>query len=251
VDGLLCGDQFPLLGAFRKLCEALEDKSVDIQRPPKEQEVDSEPFIVLTFDEVHTLTTLNDSKSWSCFGKIHRAIRGLMKESLFTLFLSTSVMLFLVTPTPKTNSSARMIHAGDVMLSFYELGFNQLAVHVNSSQTVSLSQVTSEERLSSYGRPLCVVHVHSIWLVLTFAIDGALTTSLRTTSSSSRPSSCWAAHHIEGILSQPTHNLLVLLIESLSSFSLHPMSRGYQNWRSSKSIPTCGSFSRLMAALRP
>ena len=192
MDDLLCGDDFPLRRVFRDLCEALEGRSADNGRSPKRQKTDSGPCVILSFDEVHTLTERDNSNSWSRFGEIRRAIRGLQKESLFTLFLSTSGSLFSVTPTPKSDWSARMMHTGDVMLPFYELGFDQFAVRENFSQTVSLSQVTSVERLSSYGRPLCVLHVHSIWLVLTFAVDGALTTGLRIRagSSSSRPSSC-------------------------------------------------------------
>ncbi|KAF8438648.1 hypothetical protein L210DRAFT_2278101 [Boletus edulis BED1] len=62
--------------------------------------------------------------------------------------------MFSITPTPSRDPSTRMASTGYVSPPFYELGFDQLAFRISFSQTVTLSQITSQERLASYGRPL-------------------------------------------------------------------------------------------------
>ncbi|KAI9571147.1 hypothetical protein HD554DRAFT_2078917 [Boletus coccyginus] len=129
MDGLLSSANFPLRAVFQMLLDALRvNKSRSSDRP----------YVVLAFDEVHTLTKV-ESNRWSRFGEIRRAIRGLLKEPLFTLFLSTS---------------GTVMSIGDVMLPFYELGFDQFAEPLDLSSQVTLGQVTSESHLTSYGRPL-------------------------------------------------------------------------------------------------
>ena len=188
MDGLLSSTGFPLHAAFQTLLDALHvGKSRSSDRP----------YVVLAFDEVHTLTEVSslDNNRWSRFGEVRRAIRGLLNEPLFTLFLSTSGTLFSITPSPDRDPSGRVMSVGEVMLPFYELGFDQLAKRLDHSSQVTLQQVTSDAHLTSYGRPLCAINVYSVRVPLTYAVDGAITTSfhIRKASSRSRPTSCWAA----------------------------------------------------------
>jgi len=154
---------FPLRKPFEELCKALEDESVPelpAQEPPNkrrrsspESQASEHPLVVLAFDEAHTLTEPRDKGSWSCLGEMRRAIRGLSFGSpLFTLFLSSSGAMFRGTPP-----------VGQVM-PFCELGFDTFANRLDFNKTVKLSQVTSEEHLTSYGRPLCVLNTHSVRL---------------------------------------------------------------------------------------
>ena len=110
---------------------------------------------------MHRCTGKKDSP-WSRFGEMRRAVRGLLAFSLFTLFLSTSGTLFGITPAPGRDFSSRMLLEGEVMMPFCELGFDQLAQILDFGKMVKLSQVTSDEHLISYGRPLCVLNVHCV-----------------------------------------------------------------------------------------
>ncbi|KAF8554216.1 hypothetical protein OG21DRAFT_1509127 [Imleria badia] len=161
-EEILSYHRSPLREAFRKLGTALEDQSADDKSLAKRQKMDSEsqssqcPSVILAFDEAHTLTGVGPSEdgSWSRFSELCRAIRTLRYEPLFTLFISTSASLFSVTPNPKRDSSSRVIHAGDIMVPFCDLGFDQFVAPVDFSKTVTISQITSKEHLAAYGRPL-------------------------------------------------------------------------------------------------
>lgn len=171
MDELLSAANFPLRVAFQTLLDALH---VDKYRSS------NCPYVVLAFDEAHTVTNVisSDNNQWSHFGEIRRAIRGLLNQPLFTLFLSTSGALFSTTPSPDHNMSGRMMSIGDVMLPFYELGFDQLAKCLDPSSQITLQQVTSEAHLTSYGRPLCALNVSSVHLLLTSSIDGTISMGL-------------------------------------------------------------------------
>ena len=259
-DGLnqiLLNDAFPLRKPFEELCKALESAPDHLpnkrRKPHPKSRASEHPLVVLAFDEVHTLTKPEDNGSWSRFGEMRRAIRGLRTLSLFTLFLSTSVTLFGTIPTPVPDVSARMLIESDDILPFCELGFDMFAKHLDFGKPVTLSHVTSEEHLTSYGRPLCVLNDHPVSPQLTFALDSPLNTGRdsRTHYSALQPRSCWVALHIIVSLSQMRKSWGVSLSEFLSNFSPPRMLRKYQTWKRSKSIPTCGSFSRLIIGLRP
>ena len=53
-------------------------------------------------------------------------------------------------PQRMIHMSIRMSDSGDVILPFLDLGFNQLAIYVDFSKTVKLSQVSSEQQLVSF-----------------------------------------------------------------------------------------------------
>jgi len=158
VDQMLLNKAFPLRKPFEELCKCLGDEKSNAKSHKSEY-----PLIVLAFDEVHTLAKPEDNDSWSRLGEMCRAIRGLSSLSLFTLFLSTSGTLFGITPTPGLDVSARTLLQGEDMLPFCELGFDKFANYLDFRETVKLSQIASEEHLTSYGRPLCVLNAHSIF----------------------------------------------------------------------------------------
>ena len=212
VDEMLLAKAFPLRKPFEELCKSLGDKPVPglpEEQPPKKRKPNAKsqafehPFVILTFDEVHTLAKPEDSGSWSRLGEMRRAIRGLSTSSLFTLFLSTSSALFGITPVPGRDASARMFLQGEVMLPFCELGFDKFVKYLDFRDTVKLSQVTSEEHLISYGRPLCVLNAQCIRLQLTFSPDSLLYTCRDngTHYSALQPRSCWVVLHIHVNLS--------------------------------------------------
>ena len=165
MDELLLHEDFPLRKPFEELCKTLGGEPVHELptrgAPNKRRKLNPkyEPSVVLAFDEVHTLA---NGSPWSRFGEMRRAVRGLLAFSLFTLFLSTSGTLFGITPAPGRDFSSRMLLEGEVMMPFCELGFDQLAQILDFGKTVKLSQVTSDEHLISYGRPLCVLNVHCV-----------------------------------------------------------------------------------------
>lgn len=177
-DQRLVSAEFPSLNAFNELCLALGDP--DVERPPKKlkftkSQLLEDPLVVLAFDEIHTLANAQEDGKipWSQFGELRRTIRGLYSTSVFTLFLSTSSTLFSINPPPACDISARMATKGDVMLPFWELGFDQCAIPLNFSEPVQLSRVTSPSYFTSIGRPLYVPNIHFVPCLLIFT-DGQL-----------------------------------------------------------------------------
>ena len=133
---ILSYHKFPLRGASGKLYKALEDRLADDKNSAKRQKMDFQsqspqcPSAVLAFDEAHTITGVGPSEdgSWSRFSELCHAIRTLQHESLFTLFIPTSTIVFLVIPNLKRDRSSGGIHPRDM-----------------------ISQVTSKEHLAAYG----------------------------------------------------------------------------------------------------
>lgn len=145
------GADFPLAKAFKELCNALgTEKRLKKGRKTKKTQA-SHPLVVLAFDEVYTLAKPEGNRSWSRFGEIRRALRGLIASPLFTIFLSTSGTLFGISPPRERDVSARMFLKGEVMSPLCELGFDIFAKYLNFEETVKL-----------YGRPLCVLNPHSV-----------------------------------------------------------------------------------------
>lgn len=73
---------FPLCKLFEELCKVLGDESVPelpAEEPPNKRRKlnPKSPLVILAFDEIHTLAKPEDNNSWSSFGEIRRAIRGL------------------------------------------------------------------------------------------------------------------------------------------------------------------------------
>ena len=146
-----------------------------------------------------------------------------------------------------------MLHKGEVMLPLCELCFDVFANRLDFGKTVSFLQVTSEEHLTSYGRPLCVLNVHSVRFQLIFALDSLFNSGREsgTHYSALHPRSCWVAPNINVNLSQARKSSRVSLNESPSNFSPLCMPRKHQTWRTCEStILTCRSFSSLIVAMR-
>ncbi|KIM51482.1 hypothetical protein SCLCIDRAFT_635692 [Scleroderma citrinum Foug A] len=104
-----------------------------------------------------------------------------------------------------------MLHKGEVMLPLCELCFDVFANRLDFGKTVSFLQVTSEEHLTSYGRP--------------FGRESG------THYSALHPRSCWVAPNINVNLSQARKSSRVSLNESPSNFSPLCMPHKHQTWR--------------------
>jgi len=112
-------------------------------------------FVILSFDEIHVL---GDN-----FLKFRRALRALMSQPVFSLFLSTAGHTLKVIPNPTTDPAARMLERGRVVPPFAELGFDHFATRTNlagGQDAVEtddvLTHVSSTAQLVKFGRPLYV-----------------------------------------------------------------------------------------------
>jgi len=158
VDRALLNEDVPLNKPFEELCKALGDESVPEQPPKKRTKLNTKsetlkhPKVDLAFDEVYILTKPRGNGSWSRFGEIPRAIRGLLSQPMFTLFLSASGTLFGIgAPAPGRDISTRMFREWEVMMPFCELGFDKFAKHLDFCKPIKLTQITSDGHLTLYG----------------------------------------------------------------------------------------------------
>jgi hypothetical protein len=124
-------------------------------------------FIILSFDEIHVL-----GESYIHF---RRALRALLTQPVFSIFLSTAGHLYKFIPNPTMDPSARMVNQGWAIPSFSELGFDHFAngIGLASGQNamnvdITFSQVSSTAQLVKFGRPL---YVHMLYCQLLTSDD--------------------------------------------------------------------------------
>jgi len=120
---------------------------------PKE----NNPALILSFDEAHTLTRIeNDNVDgvWSIFSELRRALRVIHSYPCFSVFLSTTGKVQQFTPQTRNDISGRL-QEGKLSLipPFCELGFDQLAEKARSDET-TLEHVSSRDFIARLGRPL-------------------------------------------------------------------------------------------------
>ena len=121
-----------------------------------------EPHLILMFDEAHELTRRNihdPAQTWSMFGELRAALRVLRRQHIFTVFLSTTGSFSQFTPLPEDDISARVPNEGLQLIPPYcDLGFDLVAIHsgpkVKLDGSWTLAEVTTDEHMSRYGRPL-------------------------------------------------------------------------------------------------
>ncbi|KAI9464318.1 hypothetical protein HD554DRAFT_2315894 [Boletus coccyginus] len=114
---------------------------------------DPSSLVILSFDEMHVLRD-----NYLVF---RRALRALMEQPVFSLFLSTAGHLYEFIPNPTMDSSARMAGGGSVIPPFSELGFDHFAKRTNlaggqgATETEdALTHISSTAQLVKFGRPL-------------------------------------------------------------------------------------------------
>ncbi|KAF9220454.1 hypothetical protein BS17DRAFT_882413 [Gyrodon lividus] len=174
VEKQFMNDTFGVKTAFQSLCEALKAfKALQSHagEPPKKKKKKEEtaeyaskaddrewPFVIVSFDEIHTLAQVRSNQDFlfSIYGEVRRGLRPLANLPFFALFLTTTGKLEAIMPPPERDLSSRIQHGGNSLIpSFFDLGFDQVAKKVNvHSGRVTLSSVSSEDQLCTYGRPL-------------------------------------------------------------------------------------------------
>ena len=131
--------------ALKKLCEQLGTAGRSKKFPK----------VFIVFDEAHLLTKPFDTTS-NDFTELRRALGTLPKETLFTIFLSTTGKISQFTPPCGQDHSDRM---NDGILTiptpFIWLGFDQLmGKHKIFGKNKTLDDVTSLDCIAHMGRPL-------------------------------------------------------------------------------------------------
>ncbi|KAH0825812.1 hypothetical protein J3R83DRAFT_8816, partial [Lanmaoa asiatica] len=156
------GDDYLLNRAFRALFEVIK-KFPAAQMPDSQGAENREPVVVISLDEVHGLTLLENEVS--NFIQLRRALRALSGKRVFTLLLSTAGKLYTYIPTPALDPSRRFREESHVYNSFGELGFDQFAKPLffkasdnrsmeTDQDVIKLSDVSEGKYLYFYGRPL-------------------------------------------------------------------------------------------------
>ena len=125
-------------------------------------------FVILSFDEIHALE--------EHYIDFRRALRTLLAQPVFSLFLTTAGHMYKFIPNPSMDPSARMATKGRVVPPFSELGFDHLAnlKPIILSGGDMLSHVSSTEQLVKFGRPLYVTHSIDSSFQLTPVLVGQL-----------------------------------------------------------------------------
>ena len=140
--------------SFKRLREFLESLSAPDSSPTpgarkmnERTKIQSEPVVILAFDEAHTLTTryLVPSGEWSVFDELQDALRMIHNLPLFSLFL------FLSTTRPTSS-----IGEDPSAQPFTDLGFDSFCTIIDLNGKWDLEKLTGDEYISRLGRPLFV-----------------------------------------------------------------------------------------------
>ena len=130
------------------------------QRNPKQKaDLGNVPFVILAFDEVHTITERHQTgnKEWSIFNELCQALRRLRGLPLFALFLSTTGNISEFTSAMGEDLSKRLVEGKlDIIQPFTDLGFDSLAHPIAASGSWNLERLTEDSQMCSQGRPLYV-----------------------------------------------------------------------------------------------
>ena len=131
-------------------------------REANEPQEPGDPFLVLSFDEVHAIATdpmtaIDDNWGWPKFSELRRAIREVVSLPIFAIFLSTTGKIHHFLPArPNDSSSPGCIQRGTLssIRPFHEVGFDQLAEKVAGDGSWTLDMVTETKFIAKLGRPL-------------------------------------------------------------------------------------------------
>jgi hypothetical protein len=127
--------------------DSIGEASSDEERAPH-------PWVILVFDEAHTLTKSDDDHPWTNFGELRKALRTLNRCSLFSFFLSTTGRITQFVSARENDESMRVLMGKLTLIKpFTDLGFDPLA-RVLKAGKLKLSEVTKEEFMVRFGRPL-------------------------------------------------------------------------------------------------
>ena len=148
-------DKSTLRDALNKLRERLGSPHHSNKSNRKKDTVFLEVFIV--FDELHALTkTFKPTTTRNDLAELRQALRTLLKETLFTFFLSTTGKISQFTPPHDYDPDNRIYKFPlTIPTPFIWLGFNQLmGKHKIFEKYKTLEHVTSLDCIAHMGRPL-------------------------------------------------------------------------------------------------
>jgi hypothetical protein len=134
--------------------------------------------LLLVFDEAHDLSNVtHPNPGFTSLSELRRALRQMIKQPVFTLFLSTTGNLFQFTPPSYLDSSNR-VQTGtlDLVSPFTEADFDILYDPVGDGE-ITIEQAASTERIAKLGRPLyvqmliwssnaCLITLWQLWFPL-------------------------------------------------------------------------------------
>ena len=113
------------------------------------------PLVILAFDESHILTDYPKYSGWTLFSELCRTLQGIVKQPIFTLFLSTAGRFHLFSPRIQPDPSGRVTNSSLQPIDpITEISFDDLAFEAKKN-TVSLDRVVETDWISHLGRPLC------------------------------------------------------------------------------------------------
>ena len=113
--------------------------------------------MVICWDESHSLTdVVENGESWNRFSELRRSLHKIRRLPIFSVFLSTTAVNFnLFSPDVQFDSSNRIAMLNLELFSpITEVGFDEFAIKVNSTSSLSLAEVASTYRMAHFGRPL-------------------------------------------------------------------------------------------------
>jgi len=116
-------------------------------------------IMVLAFDEAHTLFSSCNREGGTRYTSLRRALRGMRKHPIWSIFLSTTGKSSQFAPPPHLDPSDRILW-GHLLnaIPFTLLGFDQLAAKFHDYMT--LADVISPLFRYSLGRPMYVLFRH-------------------------------------------------------------------------------------------
>ncbi len=119
-------------------------------------DTDKEPLVILVFDEAHSLTSKEETQVTD-FLEMQYALRGLLFQPLFTLFLSTTGKLTQFIPLKHADPSNRIVsNKLHLIEPFTDLDFDIFSNSENKKgdDDFTLEEVTQVDHMMTLGRPL-------------------------------------------------------------------------------------------------
>lgn len=139
----------------KKAAEHLESSIRIIVNGDEQTQLPANCFLVIAFDESHTLATLRGKYLWTMFSEIRSILRIIRDHPIFSIFLSTAGKFQLLSPEPSIEPSARLSRQLLALLPpLVECPLDLFAKKVCMHSTQSIAEVASTEHMAYLGRPL-------------------------------------------------------------------------------------------------
>ena len=140
--------------AAQGLCKVIDPQStLESSSGPRH------PLVILAFDEAHVLTNNPGDTTYNVFIELRRVLRSMVKEPIFSLFLTTAGSFQRFSPDIRSDPSSRVTKALPTLHPISEISFDTLAYSAKENE-VSLERVTKTDWIARLGRPLCVDYTY-------------------------------------------------------------------------------------------